>query len=182
MSQLAELKKQFLLEMGRQLHPLGFSPKPVGQSFRMAKPFGWASIHLSFVTHPTIDFDVVVNAAVRIEAVQVLIQDIDDPLITDADRKSAATLGCELGNLKGIGQKRWTVSSERDVRPVASAILRECHAELLPFIEQFSRLENVLMALNGGGEFAELISPIEAKRIKTIDAISGLLGKGGGAS
>lgn len=88
------------------LQPHGFTPKLSEQWFRLPKPFGWASIHLAFVNHPPTDFDVVLNVAIRIDEVQDAIEDGNDPLITAKDLKRSATIGVELGNLKGTGQHR----------------------------------------------------------------------------
>ncbi len=176
MSSLAELQKQLLGEVGLLLHRHGFNPKPVQQSFRLAKPFGWASIHLAFIRHPPTDFDVVVNAAIRIDAVENRIQS-NDSLVSARDRKHSATIGCELGNLKGIGQQRWTVASKDDVPSVASSIVAECEATLLPFIEKYSDLDTVLAVLEADTKFARLLSPIEGKRNKTVSALAALLMK-----
>jgi len=174
MNNLSALEKKLLSEVGSLLQGHGFSSRPVGQSLRLVKPFGWASIHLAFVRHPPVDFDVIVNVAIRIDAVQDSIQG-GDSLITDKDRKNSATIGCELGNLKGVGQQRWTVSSEEDVSPIASEIAVECEATLLPFIERYSDLGALLETLSTNAGIAQLISPIESKRSKTVFALSALL-------
>lgn len=174
MSNLPALEKKLLSEVGSLLHRHGFNSKPVGQSFRVTKPFGWASIHLAFVRHPPKDFDVVVDAAIRIDAVQDSIQE-NDRLITDKDRKNSATIGCELGNLKGEGQQRWAISAEKDVGPVALQIVAECEATLLPFIEKYSDLDVLLETLTADPEAAKSISPIQEKRRKSVVALSKLL-------
>lgn len=174
MSSLAILQKQLLGEVGSLLHRHGFNPKPVQQSFRLAKSFGWASIHLAFVRHPPTDFDVIVDAAIRIDAVQDSILG-SSSLISDRDRKNSATVGCELGNLKGVGQQRWTISSEEDVRRVASEVVAECEATLLPFIEKYSNLDTLLAALETNTEVATLLSPYDEARQKTVLALSKFL-------
>lgn len=176
MSRLEALQKSLLSEIGRLLHRHGFNPKPVDQSLRLAKSYGWASIHLAFVRHPPTDFDVIVNAAIRIDAVQDYIQG-NDSLISATERKRSATIGCELGNLKGVGQKRWTISSEEDVCPVASEIVSECERNLLPFIERYSDFDTLLKVLAMDAKEARLLSPIDDKRHKTVIALSELLGK-----
>jgi len=175
MKNLITLEKELLAEVGLLLKQRGFGSKPVGQSFRLAKPFGWASIHLAFVRHAQIDFDVVVSAAIRIDAVQGMIQDKSDRLITDKDRKSSATIGCELGNLTGDGQRRWIISSRDDVGWVASEIVAACDKWLIPFIERYSNISAVLESLKADDVHARLISPINEKRRKTILALSKIL-------
>ncbi len=175
MNNIRMLEKQLLSAMGTLLKEHGFDPKPIGQAFHLAKPFGWACVHLAFVRHPPTDFDVVVDVAVRVDAVQDAIVDKSNPLIKESDRKLSATVGCELGNLKGIGQQRWTVASESDIPPVSAAIFAECESVMFPFIEKFSDLRVMLEVLKSGSGEAKLISPLLDKRAKTIDALSALL-------
>jgi len=176
MDDLRSLEKQLVKELASLLRPYGFSHQGSGQSFRLARPFGWASIHLAFVKHPPIDFDVIVNASLRIDAVQDAIQDRDG-LISASDRKNSATVGSELGNLKGTGQQRWTISSAADVGPVARAMLTECESTLLPFIEKFSDLAVLEEFLAKDDMPAKLLSPFDEKRRKTVAALSRLTGK-----
>jgi hypothetical protein len=175
MNDIRALEKQLLTAVGNLLKGRGFDSKPVGQSFRLAKPFGWASIHLAFVRHPPDDFDVVLNVAVRVDAVQDVIQDKNDRLIKESDRKHSATVGRELGNIKGIGQQRWTVASENDIRPVSEAIFAECESVMFPFIDKFSDLCVLLEVLKSGSDEARLISPLPEKRAKTLVALSQLI-------
>lgn len=175
MYDIRTLEKQLLASVGTLLQARGFNPKPAGQSFRLTKPFGWASIHLAFARHPPTDFDVVLNVAVRVDAVQDAIQDKNDPLIKESDLKNSATVGCELGNLKGIGQQRWTVATASDVRLVAEALFAECESIMFPFIEKFSDLRVLLEVLDSGSKEARLISPLPEKRTNTVVALSQLM-------
>jgi hypothetical protein len=172
---IAILQKKLLAEVGALLRPLGFASKPVGQSFRMPKSFGWACIQLGFVKHPPTDFDVVVYAAIRIDRIQDVVIPRDDPLITDADRRNSATVGCELGNLRGTGQHRWTIAREEQVRPVAIEIVSACNETLVPFIEKYSDLRTLHEALAADSEEARLISPIDHARKQTVVALANLL-------
>ncbi|HEX7113664.1 MAG TPA: hypothetical protein VF193_00895 [Steroidobacter sp.] len=92
---VATLQKRLLAEVGRLLKRYGFKEKPVDNAFRLPKAFGWASIHLVFVKHPPIDFDVSVNVAIRIDRVQEAIIDRNDPLIGNLPLKTSATIGVE---------------------------------------------------------------------------------------
>jgi hypothetical protein len=170
MSTLAELEKQLFALLGTLLKVHGFNAKPVDQSFRKPRSFGWAAIHLALIRHPPTDFDVVVNVAIRFDAIEELTGSTH-PLIKSSDRKKAATIGCELGNLLGVGQKRWTIASEGDLEPVAAQIMECCESSIFPFIEKYSDLGTVLETLNAGGETASLISPLEGKRNRTLEAL-----------
>ncbi len=124
--------------------------------------------------HPPTDFDVVVDVAIRMDAVQDMIQE-SDSLMTSSDRRNSATIGCELGNLMGKGQHRWMVSSEEDVKLVASQIDAACRQTILPFIGRYSDFAYALETLMRDEKTARLISPIDDKRSKTVVALSKLL-------
>ncbi|ATS75070.1 hypothetical protein [Xanthomonas citri] len=171
MTGLKELEKRLLKEVGALLKARGTTYRLVGQAFRLPKPYGWAALQLSFVEHPPLDFDVVVNIAIRVDEVQDIIQDKDDPLIRKADLERSATIGCELGNWQGSGQRRWTVATEADVASVAFSILAEFDSVALPLIEKYSDLHVLLSELKAGNEKAKLLSPFESKRLKTIAAM-----------
>jgi hypothetical protein len=97
-----------------------------------------------------------------------------DPLATASDRRNSGTVGCELGNWIGTGQRRWTIASDKDVGPVAVEMAVEIKAVLLPFIERFSDLTVLLKTLVSDMDAARLISPIDDKRRKTVEALQEL--------
>jgi hypothetical protein len=174
MNNLADVEKALLKEVGVRLEKYGFSAKPVGQSFRMPKPFGWAAVQPTFVRHPGLGLDVILNVALRIEAVQERIQG-NDPLVSAKDRKNSATIGCEFGNLTEGGQHRWSVARVEDVPAVAESIVAASGSVLLPFIEKYSDLGVLLRELERSPEFARLVVSFADKRARVIDALNDLL-------
>lgn len=170
MTDLRYLEKRLLIRVGSLLEPYGYAKKPVQHSFRMRKPFGWASIHLAFVRHES-DFDVVVSVSLRVDHVQDRIQ-ANDPLVSNADRINSATVGAQLGALSGRGQLRWTVTGDEDIEQAAQSIAESCVATAFPFVDEYSDLEHTLEALRKADRIAMLISPFEDKRRKTIQALS----------
>lgn len=176
MSNLSAVEKHLLGEIGLRLNRSGFNNKRIGQSFRRATSFGWESIHVAFVRHPPADFDVIVNFGIRIDAVQDVILG-DDPLLTVSDRKNSATVGCELGNLTGQGQRRWTVSSEEDIPSVAAQIVGECEVSIFPIFEKYASPAAIYADLTQDEMTAELLAPFPASRAKIIEALSTIVRK-----
>ncbi|MGH7953764.1 MAG: hypothetical protein ACREFE_17845, partial [Limisphaerales bacterium] len=147
MTKIAELQKKLLNEVAIIVAKHGFSPKPKGQSFRMQKPFGWASFHLSFILHESTDFDVTTDVALRIDAVENLINE-DNNLLSNAEKLQTATIGCELGNLSEGQQKRWNIASDNDVELVAESIHDALASVAIPYIERYSNLQEIFAVLS----------------------------------
>ncbi|HEY4093794.1 MAG TPA: hypothetical protein VGN46_19995 [Luteibacter sp.] len=155
------LKRALVGSLGILLQPLGFKVVASQQSFRRATPDGWLSLHLAFVDHD-MDFDVVLNAAVRFDEVQ------EGILPESAERRHTATIGCEYGNLTGQGQIRWKVADAQDVERVAQAIFEACAATMTPFLEHYSDKRTVLEALRRNDATSILISPIDQRRARIV--------------
>ena len=111
-------------------------------------------LHLSFVNHQA-DFDAVANVAV--EYVR--------------NWKRVCIFGASLGNIEGIGQKRFGVSNPTDVPAAADGIVEQFRRVGLPFLERFSRPQEVLSVLKAGGGEALLISPFREKHVTEIQSM-----------
>lgn len=153
----AEWQKRLLAELGDLLARFGFSFVAARRSFHKPTPVGWQSIHLAIIQHPA-DFDVVVDAAVRLDLIQARIGGATDR------RGHQATIGCEYGNLLGTGQHRWTVAAASDLDPVARDILKACESTLFHFLETYSDLETVYETLMREDQYARLLMPLEDVR------------------
>lgn len=168
MSEKAEWQKRLLIELGDLLAPYGFSFVASRRSYRKPTSVGWQSIHLALVQHPD-DFDVVVDAGVRLD-------DVQKQIGGQADRRGhQATIGCEYGNLLGTGQHRWSVASASDVSPVAQGIVKACETTLFPFLETYSDLATVREALKRDDRHARLLMPLEDVRKAIVTAAEALL-------
>lgn len=168
MSEKAEWRKRLLAELGDLLALHGFSFVAATRSYRKSTPAGWQSIHLALVQHPD-DFDVVVDAGVRLELVQKEIGG-------ESDRRGhQATIGCEYGNLLGIGQHRWSVAAASDVTPAAQSILKACETTLFPFLDMYSDLATVYEALKRDDRCAQSLMPLDDVRKAILSAAKGLM-------
>lgn len=147
MIDIKAFKKQILTEVGLLVKRDGFKSKISEQKFSLLKPFGTWIIHLSFIPHRKMDLDVKASVAIRIDAVETLVNE-DRPELSEGDSAKTATAGGELGNLQGAGPKRWTIALFNDARPVASSIYSEILSIGWPFLERYSNMENLLNLLS----------------------------------
>jgi hypothetical protein len=118
-------------------------------------------MHLAFVNH-TDDFDVVVDVAVEFVR----------------DKATVCVVGAQLGNIAGVGQTRVEVRTPGDVAAAIDRILNEFQTVGVPFLERFSRPDEVLSVLRQGGREAALISPIGARHQGQIRALEHMIGRG----
>jgi hypothetical protein len=176
MATIAELQQKLLSEIAAAVTQYGFGPKPKGQSFRMKTPFGWASVHLAFITHEPSDFDITVDVSLRIDAVENLIHE-EDNLLSRAEKLQTATIGCELGNMSEGRQKRWNIASDEAVKQVSESIRNAIVSIALPYIERYSNLEDALDALSSNDKSGWLHSPIHDARCRRALALAFVLGK-----
>lgn len=169
------IQRSLLQAIGSRIAPLGFSNRSMNQSFVRAIPDGRASLHVAFIEHSG-DFDVVADVAVRFDRVEEAVN-AGNALLSKRDKESTYTLGAELGNIAGEGQKRWTVASLADVEPVAEQVVSTFAAVGLPYIQNASSLEGALQLLSSPGREGWLHSPIHASRAKRVVAIAMELGR-----
>ncbi len=132
-----EIKKKLLKEVNDFLLKYGFEKKIYGQSLRKPIEGGKAFIHLSFINHVN-DFDITVSVAVRIDAMEAM-ANAANRFLTEKEKKKSdsATIGVELGNLSGVGQKRWTITNENDIPSVVVSISKDIIEIAFPFIEKY---------------------------------------------
>lgn len=174
-SRIKHLQRLLLKEMLAVVVKHGFERKVYGQSFRMPKPFGWAAFHLAFVPHGEIDFDVIANVALRVDAVEQMIHEDDD--LSKKEKLETATFGCELGNLSEGKQRRWKIASERDIKPVVASIEAALESIALPYIERYSDLEEMFAVLSRNDPDAWLHAPFHHYRGMHALALAIVLGK-----
>jgi hypothetical protein len=102
MASTPALRSALLKRLGAQLRL-----STVRAGLRKAWGAGKLLVHLSFVCH-TDDFDVVVDVAVRHDAIEDRLN-LDRPRLSKRERAKTATVGVELGNWSMGQPLRWTV-------------------------------------------------------------------------
>ncbi|MGO1079497.1 hypothetical protein [Inquilinus sp. CA228] len=172
-SHVSELKTKILMKIGERVSALGFSKRPVGQSFYAQTPSGRNVIHLGFVPHDDSDVDVIVNLAIRFDSVEDLMNGYRS--LSKTQKSSTATVGVELGNLLGIGQKRWNLSTDLDVDRASDDIAETLIAHGIEYFKKGGKLEDVFDILRSFGGEAETLVSIPAVRYEKILAIAAVL-------
>ncbi len=170
---LKSLQHELLHRVAAHLARLGFDERPDGQSFYRRTEVGWWTVHLGFVEHPA-DFDVTVDVAIRVDAVETMINSSDKGLRKRA-RERTATVGIELGNLIDGRQRRWTVVAGNELPQIAISIAREVEDFGLPYLRRLSNLEQMLEVLKANDASAWKHSPIHGVRCKAVLALTLLL-------
>lgn len=175
----ADWQTLLLSELAMHLERHGFVRVARRPAYSRARGVGTQSVLLSFLRHAD-DFDVTASVAMRVEAVEALVQLHDDGP-TRADRAGTYTLGAELGNISGKGQTRWTVANAADARTAAESIAQAVEIFGAPFLAEFSTLDDVLTRLRRNDKEGWLVSPIHGSRCKRAMAIARLTGHPEGA-
>jgi hypothetical protein len=109
---------QLLNRLGERIIAFGFKPKPTGQTFYQVVETGKWTFHVSFIAHKT-DFDLTADVAVRVNAIEDLVNEYDTKLAA-AEKRRSMTLGGELGNISEGSPKRWAISNVEDIPSVLS--------------------------------------------------------------
>jgi hypothetical protein len=172
---LKDLQNKLLHEVGGAISEYGFSPKPVGQDFYQKRPFGRASLHLSFIPHDQTDFDVTGDVALRVDAVENLIN--EDRALSKSVKVRTATVGAELGNIERGKFIRYNVADEWDITPAVDGLVSSLVRAGLPYIERCSNLERMLELLASNDSSSWLYSPFPAARCERAIALAFVLGK-----
>lgn len=170
-------KREGLLDaLGARLSEHGFIRRSRDYHFYKRTNFGWVSVGLNFAMYPE-EFLAAIDIAVRFAEVEELVNVCREDL-SDAEKKKlqTATLGCELGNLKGIHRREWRVDLATDVAQVA-AEMTDCFVEVgLPYFKRFSTKEAVYAALGKEDETSWLYAPGPLVRAESAIALALLIG------
>lgn len=169
------IQRALLDAIGAKVVSLGFDSKTAGQSFMRRIPGGRASFHLAFIEHPK-DFDVVADVAVRFDQLEELVNS-NNSLLSKREKGQTYSLGAEIGNISGSGQRRWSVASLDEVEIIANEIII-CFKEIgLPYLEKASTLEGAYQLLTSPGRDAWLHNPVHASRAKRVIGLIKILGR-----
>lgn len=110
---------------------------------------------ISCINHQS-DFDGVGNVAVEYKK----------------GKKRLCIIGAELGNIAGVGQKRFSVRNERQALASAKALHGYFQSIGLPFLQKYSNPSEAVNTLKNGGKEAMLISPLINQHQEQINALS----------
>ncbi|MFC5530169.1 hypothetical protein [Cohnella yongneupensis] len=156
------IKKDFLQRLTEKLSQIGFEKKLNGQTIWKLLSNGKAAAHISFIDHSN-DFDLVLNFAVRIDAIEDLKNEVNEYL-SAKEKKQTATLGVEYGNLIEGEQQRWTISRHEDIEVVCSEISEIVLKIGIQYFETYSNLETVFSLCRVEDTSSRLHAPIRYTR------------------
>lgn len=168
---VSDLPKLFLPILDEIVMPEGFKRKKTSYSYNR-----WINnelghyFHLSFISHPGIDYDIGLNVGVKHLPVQKLLLGYREDM-KPSEIKDTGTYGYELGQLYGGYPLRWTIDFDTDLEEVAHSIWETVIEKGTPFWKKYSDLKRILVEVYspdpkdrkvGCAERAELIPVIEA--------------------
>jgi hypothetical protein len=155
-------KHGVLTKLGQHVTALGFDPKPADQSFYRSSATGKWAFHVAFIPHQQ-DFDLTADVAVRIDAIEDLVNQCDTKL-SKVERRRSMTLGVELGNLSLGRQMRWTIASSSDIPKICEQVATTFESVGLPFLQNYSDLATVHRVLASASTKDTLLSPLLGPR------------------
>lgn len=168
-------KRELLKKLGERIAWLGFNPKVSGQSFYCPSTEGRWALHVSFIPHQT-DFDLTTDVAIRMNAVENLVNEYDTKL-KPVEKRQSVTLGGEIGNLSQGRPLRWTVADLNDIPAVSDQMTSAFERVGLPFFRAYSDLQAVHRVLVSSNSRDTLLCPILGPRAMRAVASAYLLGK-----
>jgi len=155
-------ERDVLTRLGKQLESHGFDPKPSGQSFYHSFPAGKSAFHVSFIPHQS-DFDLTADVAIRLNAIEDLVNEYDTKR-APTERRKSMTLGGELGNISEGHQLRWTVSDPNDIPKVCDQVANMFERIGLQFLRTHSDLAAAHKVLISSNPRETFLSPILGPR------------------
>lgn len=150
---LSELESFFLEELEAYL-PQWTYVKSKRQFKRIEKENIWY-FHISCIKHVS-DFDVVGDVAIEFKS----------------KKERICIVGAELGNISGVGQKRFSVASKSQAKESALEIYRYFEKYGYKFCQVYSEPHNIIDTLKNGGKEALLLSPFVSNHEEQIFSLT----------
>jgi hypothetical protein len=169
------LKEALLGEVGTKVSALGFKARSRSQSFLRRTAFGHEALHLSFFGEHEGAFCTTQDVAIRFSDVEEITMELEE-LMSRAEKKTTATLGCELGNLvKGKQMVWYDIGSQAQVRRAAEEMFAVFLKFGIPYFERYADREQAFAVLSNDGPEGGLHSPSLVSRAKRAVALALLL-------
>lgn len=171
MTRYKENSAVLLSRLGQQLAKYGYrTSRAEPETFTRKHSDGRMDVlHVAFVRHGDVDFDVVLDFALRIAPVEQMIGEI-----TGSDTKDRTTLGNELGNIIDGKQRRWKIVTAGDVESAVAGLIGAAETVLFPYFDRYSDPKEALAALRDA-KFGYRHSPFDARRYTRALALAAVL-------
>ncbi len=121
---------------------------------KIDKQIGWF-LHISCINH-VVDFDAVADVAIEFKS----------------GKERLCIIGAELGNIEGVGQKRFSVANPEQAKISAIQMYKYFERIGLSFLQKYSDPKTVVATLRDGHEEALLISPSSSSSEEIIFKLS----------
>src|SRR5207247_2229217 len=135
----SHLTDALLTELDASMKPRGFVRRQRTQSFRRDEGSHCSWFHVSFIRHDD-DVDVTADVSISHYAIEETLNHNRHDL-SAREKRLTSTIGVELGNLLGIGNKRWTLTQVADVPGVSADILDWFGRIGEPWLSRFGSLD-----------------------------------------
>lgn len=176
MTSLAPLKRQVLRDVGSIMEPRGYRVVLADSAFRRATPHGRWELHLVFIQHPHVDFDISADVSIRFDAAQDVLFEGSD--LSKSTTRGAGTIGANLGNIARMGRMiRWTVATSEDATQVAPQIVEAFERIGLPYLMKYAEPSAVLEKLLSDDDDVWLLEPSGVGRWRAALALAFVLGQ-----
>jgi hypothetical protein len=152
-TEFPRLRKELLKRFAEELAPLGF--KKSDQFYYRRTSYGKDIIHATFVSNPGRNFEIELSIGVRHDAVEEIIHEFAPP--PEWLMSWTETIGNRLDNLlldyntiEDIITKHvsWTIANDDDLEKELQSIMQMVRNFILPYIERFSSLEEIVRVLS----------------------------------
>jgi len=176
MANTAALKKALLEELAKRLSGEGFTLKASEQALVRPAPGGREALHVAFIGSG--DLEVTADVARRIDAIEDIVHDLSGEERDAAERARTYTVGAELGNLAGKGQRRWSLESAKVAAAAADGIVAEYRRVGRPYLDSLGTPGQLLAVLSRGEDDpdADNAIPFAEDRARVALAAAHLLG------
>lgn len=135
MSRLQHHRRECLERLGERMREDGFRPRIARQRFERLTAIGKQIAHIAFIRHLD-DFQLTADLAVRHDEIERLVFEMETEM-SEKEKRETATLGGELGDMQGIGQKRWEIVCNSDIPRVVEGAYAAFKEIGLPRLERF---------------------------------------------
>lgn len=172
MTRYKENSTALLARLGKELAKRGYkTTKKEPQTFTRKHGGGRMDVlHVAFVRHDDIDFDVVLDYGLRVDAAEKLVGEL-----TGLDTRDSTTLGNELGNLIDGTQRRWKIARAEDVEVAVAGLLEAASTILFPYFDRNSDPRQALAMLRDPSTGSRH-SPFDARRYIRALALAAVVG------
>ncbi len=173
MGKIKLLEKSLLDNLSRLLKKDGYKRK--GQDYIRLFEKGKYIFHISFIEHPDKgDVDITGDVAIRFDEVEDMVN-ASNKMLSKKDKEQTSTIGAELGNILGEGQKRWTLSAEDDVSSISLVIYNEFSRTGKKYFDKYSSYKKAFEAIKQDDKGSWLHSPFHGPRALRAVALAILL-------